>query len=426
LLVALAFCAVQARRLDIVERPTRNRTATSRVASPPGDALPVDSLNVRLVGQFGNPNPGVQFGYLCFVVRDSFAYVPSADSGLCIVNVADPESCYVAGRLALWPGAEAVTIDGDYAYMGGNGRLYVIDISDPTSPTLTGQCVTNGYGLGVTKAGNYVYVCNWLAGMQIIDVSDPENPSVTSSCAGYGARTPVVVGNYCYVGCAANTDSGMLQTIDITNKAAPVEVDRDTMYLCECVQKLPGDYLLVENGIQTLTFDISDSDAPVIVETYGNTGYSQSVAISGDYAYVQYGRNGMDVLDVSDPLNLTQVGWYRPDSVDGEAGYCANGYFYMTDDYTGLYIFEFYGDAGVEEGRRPPAYSSQSTTTIVRGVLFLTGDGRPETGGRATLLDAAGRRVMELQPGPNDVQHLSPGVYFVSRPKSVEKVLLTR
>jgi len=35
---------------------------------------------------------------------------------------------------------------------------------------------------------------------------------------------------------------------------------------------------------------------------------------------------------------------------------------------------------------------------------------------RAALLDAAGRRVLELRTGANDVRALSPGVYFVVSP----------
>jgi len=35
---------------------------------------------------------------------------------------------------------------------------------------------------------------------------------------------------------------------------------------------------------------------------------------------------------------------------------------------------------------------------------------------RAVLLDVSGRKAMELQPGPNDVSRLAPGVYFVVTP----------
>jgi hypothetical protein len=50
----------------------------------------------------------------------------------------------------------------------------------------------------------------------------------------------------------------------------------------------------------------------------------------------------------------------------------------------------------------------------------------------ASLLDIAGQKVMELAPGPNDVRHLSPGVYFIQRNAvsgrrpAVTKVLLAR
>jgi Peptidase family M1 domain len=67
-----------------------------------------------------------------------------------------------------------------------------------------------------------------------------------------------------------------------------------------------------------------------------------------------------------------------------------------------------------DAGRRLPA------ATIVRGVLYYAGLGtRTELPGgnsvmsRAGLLDAAGRKVLDLHPGANDVHSLAPGVYFV-------------
>jgi hypothetical protein len=64
---------------------------------------------------------------------------------------------------------------------------------------------------------------------------------------------------------------------------------------------------------------------------------------------------------------------------------------------------------------------------VVRNVLFL-----PTASGHklqaASLLDAGGRRIMELAPGANDVSKLSPGVYFVRNVQTngVRKVLLAR
>jgi hypothetical protein len=46
------------------------------------------------------------------------------------------------------------------------------------------------------------------------------------------------------------------------------------------------------------------------------------------------------------------------------------------------------------------------------------------------LLDICGRKVMELQPGPNDVSRVAPGVYFVRHAESggraVVKVVVQR
>ncbi|UCG43263.1 MAG: hypothetical protein JSU73_01200, partial [candidate division WOR-3 bacterium] len=66
----------------------------------------------------------------------------------------------------------------------------------------------------------------------------------------------------------------------------------------------------------------------------------------------------------------------------------------------------------IAETREPERTGPLPEPTIVRDVLWI-GDGRRETVDRADLLDITGRKVMDLAPGPNDVRHLSPGVYFV-------------
>jgi hypothetical protein len=61
--------------------------------------------------------------------------------------------------------------------------------------------------------------------------------------------------------------------------------------------------------------------------------------------------------------------------------------------------------AARETPRRTP------TVTIVRGVLSLPGSWLSV--GHSSLLDASGRKVMDLTPGENDVSRIDPGVYFV-------------
>jgi hypothetical protein len=49
---------------------------------------------------------------------------------------------------------------------------------------------------------------------------------------------------------------------------------------------------------------------------------------------------------------------------------------------------------------------------VVRGVLYLPE--APDRKARSlSLLDTAGRKVLDLHPGPNDVRSLAPGVYLL-------------
>jgi YVTN family beta-propeller protein len=95
---------------------------------------------------------------------------------------------------------------------------------------------------------------------------------------------------------------------------------------------------------------------------------------------------------------------------------------------------------GVEESRLQ-ASSCRQRATVVRGMLLLNGlgtrselPGRNSVMSRAVLLDASGRKVMDLHPGANDVRPLVPGVYFVRfeqsvvsrEPSNVTKVVITR
>ena len=86
---------------------------------------------------------------------------------------------------------------------------------------------------------------------------------------------------------------------------------------------------------------------------------------------------------------------------------------------------------GIEESRQPPVYSLRPAATVIHDVLFLpkASSHKPQT---SSLLDIAGRKVLDLQAGANDVHSLAPGVYFVRavsrQPLAVSctKVVLTR
>jgi hypothetical protein len=95
---------------------------------------------------------------------------------------------------------------------------------------------------------------------------------------------------------------------------------------------------------------------------------------------------------------------------------------------------------GIMEQRQLAVRGPQHAATIVRGMLVLGAvDSRQKTAYRAApsdggrcgqLLDAAGRKVLDLRSGANDVSRLAPGVYFVreaqAQAQAVRKVVIQR
>jgi YVTN family beta-propeller protein len=82
------------------------------------------------------------------------------------------------------------------------------------------------------------------------------------------------------------------------------------------------------------------------------------------------------------------------------------------------------GVPGIEQSFKPQASSHKPGPTIVRGVLRVA-DGTSTSS--SWLLDAAGRKVLQLARGDNDVSRLGAGVYFVIGTESAyaQRVVVT-
>jgi transglutaminase-like putative cysteine protease len=85
--------------------------------------------------------------------------------------------------------------------------------------------------------------------------------------------------------------------------------------------------------------------------------------------------------------------------------------------------------AGIAEAPHLGSRATRCLPTVVCGALFL-----PYLSPSSSLFSLAGRKVMSLKPGANDVSRLGPGVYFVReepqrasrRTQVIQKVVITR
>jgi len=100
----------------------------------------------------------------------------------------------------------------------------------------------------------------------------------------------------------------------------------------------------------------------------------------------------------------------------------------------GVFVAYGVGVTGQSERRPPTAFGPRPTASVVRNVLFLTGASSRKPQATSLLLDAAGRRALDLHPGANDVSALAPGVYFVQekpqasshKPQAFRKIVIAR
>tara|TARA_B100001250_G_scaffold204423_1_gene175396 strand:+ start:2607 stop:5126 length:2520 start_codon:yes stop_codon:yes gene_type:complete len=100
---------------------------------------------------------------------------------------------------------------------------------------------------------------------------------------------------------------------------------------------ISGNYAYVANGYDGIEIlNIEDPTNPTLTRNYG-TAYTHSVTISGNYAYVAAGGSGLIIIDIEDPTNPTLAGNYNTDGEAYEVAISGN-YAYVADGYSGVSV----------------------------------------------------------------------------------------
>src|SRR5439155_17255565 len=92
-------------------------------------------------------------------------------------------------------------LSGNYAYVADDAAgLQVIDVSNPANPQRVGGYDTSGSASGVAVSDKYAYVADG-NGLQVIDVSNPANPQRIGGydTDGGDAKSVAVSANYAYM-----------------------------------------------------------------------------------------------------------------------------------------------------------------------------------------------------------------------------------
>lgn len=186
-----------------------------------------------------------------------------------------------------------------------------------------------------------------------------------------------------------------------------------------------GGTAIYYNRVNPYVFDL-DQDGVRDLVCGANDGFVRFFRNSG--------TNAMPVLEAPESLRTGDGQPIRPQPPYVYGSRCGFGYWdsdslpdFLMSGYDGM-VMLYRGTpfTGIE-GRSPTPDARRSTpgATVVRGVLKL-GPQLTADGSRPELLDAVGRKALDLHVGDNDVSRLPPGVYFVISGERAARVQLCR
>jgi len=253
-----------------------------------------------------------------FAISDSFAYLAmttldSAMDALTVLDVSSPDTLREVGRLE-YPEFEvtALAVEGKHVCGAAGGGFRVFDVSEPSSPRVVGTCSW----LSPTRHGRATEV-----------LTSGELALVTFDQSWDGPPA----------------DPGWLFVVDISDRTKPQRIGE---YRTEGVvdasrAAVSGHYAFLAAAWDLEVIDLSEPSNPCRVVTYrpGGNWYVADVATWGHYAaLVTWDNGGVQVLDISDPVNPTLLGSF-PGITGGQLAF-QQGNIYVAGGRNGLAILQ--------------------------------------------------------------------------------------
>lgn len=200
-----------------------------------------------------------------------------------------------------------------FYYAGGadqTDNLGVINFSDPANPIIEGTYATGvGHSYGIATDGRYVFiqtdggaVSGLTTGFASFDFKD--HASINLSCftlAGHQSAYSVKYHNG-YLVSPSDFVVAIHNVVDPTNMVLVSTIGTNNARWCE----IEGDSLYFVDNSEFKIYDITNKAAPTAVSNYTIECYS--LAKKDQFVYIGGNNKLLTILNISDPLNITNVG----------------------------------------------------------------------------------------------------------------------
>jgi len=324
---------------------------------------------VRKLGQIGGGSKAIE-------VKGRYAYVAEG-SILSVVDVVTSPPKRV-GNISVPDIIEDIQVSGATAYVAaGYSGLHIVNVTNPTSPTLRGSYNTPGSAKGVFVVGNMAYVADWVGGFHIIDAGNPSSPRLRSSI-----QIPGLLGQACYPfdvfvvnNRAYIVDGWKLAIYDVTNPDAPAPLGSYPIYdsrtLCVTNNRAYVGHAGTNGGIEII--DVTKPTSPTLLGRWISGRLPRGVYVSNNLAYVANEDRGLAILDVGTATTPTLRGTYYPTTpystedvvASGTLVFLALGARYYANDHCGFDMFN------VANPAQPVFLSSYETVGTAEAVRIV-------------------------------------------------------
>jgi len=237
----------------------------------------------------------------------------------------------------------AIAIEGNYAFIAAfAGGMWVVDITNPESPQVVETVATPNYARGIAVKDQFVYVATD-AGLQIYDVSEPGNAQFVKALTNVGYSSKLVIsGNYLY---SANSFSSAGNPVGlyIVNISNPANAQKVGFFASSAWSvAVNGQYAYLETGSNGLyILDISNPGIPVLLgqePTIWSLQSGRDIAYENGFIFVADPHlSSLRVTDVRDPTNPTVVRWL-PLSTDSLGVRIKDNILYLASGSSGVQI----------------------------------------------------------------------------------------
>jgi choice-of-anchor B domain-containing protein len=309
-----------------------------------------------------------------FVGTDGREYViQGTTTGTAWWDIDDPTNPvhvkFIPGPGSIW---RDMFVIGDYAYIGteGGGGIQIVDISDPTDPTLV-----NTYTATVGACHNVFgdpsrnllfvvggYTTNVNGGVQIFDATDPVNLVEIGEWDTKYIHDLSVEGNLLYAALISDSRMRILDATDPTNPVNYGTVYFDPVQATHATWPLgDGQHVMIvqeTNGGRLDKLDVSVPTAIVRVASHNPAPAASphNVHVQGDRIYVSWYARGTRIFDP----DLNELGYWDtyPDTDGGGVGpgnwgvypHLPSGVIAANDGKYGLFLLQYEPDAGILDG----------------------------------------------------------------------------